>query len=353
MLRRAPFPGLLAICLFARAAIASDEATWRTTVGQVIEGDLVNVYGGYAFIQTDDSSNLVSLDGLDDGSLDHVAVFLAAGPRARATWATTKSAVPRALRSSLSVLRDGRIVDFDGGASPEPEFYVVYFSAHWCPPCRLFTPRLVDLYAKLKKVPSIADRFEVIFVSDDRTEFDQWNYVKLAGMPWPFLKYSALGNSRVIERWAGEGIPDLVVLDREGRLIFNTYKGSQYLGPEDPLQRFCNLVGQLNPRSPKTARARHRLAVRQYILAGAHRSLQPKAYFVGLNPDHFQGIAVKRFDALVTLDEEGRVTSVDSKPKLPLAYQMQFQTEAGAWLFLPAVKDGSAVGSQVDMPVVF
>ncbi|GLV36728.1 hypothetical protein CBL_02437 [Carabus blaptoides fortunei] len=40
-----------------------------------------------------------------------------------------------------------------------------YFSAHWCPPCRAFTPQLVDTYKMLrKKDPG----FEVIFVSSDR-----------------------------------------------------------------------------------------------------------------------------------------------------------------------------------------
>ncbi|RLG30214.1 hypothetical protein DRO03_05040 [Methanosarcinales archaeon] len=41
----------------------------------------------------------------------------------------------------------------------------VYFSAHWCPPCRAFTPNLVKFYNSLKK----ADKpFEIIFVSSDR-----------------------------------------------------------------------------------------------------------------------------------------------------------------------------------------
>ena len=26
----------------------------------------------------------------------------------------------------------------------------IYFSAHWCPPCRGFTPKLVEWYGKVK-----------------------------------------------------------------------------------------------------------------------------------------------------------------------------------------------------------
>ena len=38
----------------------------------------------------------------------------------------------------------------------------IYFSAHWCPPCRKFTPHLVEFYKQLRGT----DReFEVVFAS--------------------------------------------------------------------------------------------------------------------------------------------------------------------------------------------
>ena len=47
----------------------------------------------------------------------------------------------------------------------------IYFSAHWCPPCRGFTPVLKDVYNELKDQKK---NFEVVFVSSDRdqTAFD-------------------------------------------------------------------------------------------------------------------------------------------------------------------------------------
>ena len=43
----------------------------------------------------------------------------------------------------------------------------IYFSAHWCPPCRMFTPELVKIYEQCK---AEGKSFEVVFVSSDRDE---------------------------------------------------------------------------------------------------------------------------------------------------------------------------------------
>ena len=56
----------------------------------------------------------------------------------------------------------------------------LYFSAHWCPPCRSFTPVLKKFYQKVKAAQG--DKFEIVFVSSDQDE-NQFNGY-FGEMPW-------------------------------------------------------------------------------------------------------------------------------------------------------------------------
>lgn len=63
----------------------------------------------------------------------------------------------------------------------------LYFSAHWCPPCRGFTPKLAEWYTNLTS-GTLKDKLEIVFVSSDRDEdsFDEY----FDSMPWLALPYS-------------------------------------------------------------------------------------------------------------------------------------------------------------------
>jgi len=59
----------------------------------------------------------------------------------------------------------------------------LYFSAHWCPPCRGFTPELAKFYKKHHE----SKNFEVVFISSDRDEQAFKEYYE--SMPWLCLDF--------------------------------------------------------------------------------------------------------------------------------------------------------------------
>ncbi|XP_006008021.1 nucleoredoxin-like [Latimeria chalumnae] len=97
----------------------------------------------------------------------------------------------------------------------EGSHLALYFSAHWCPPCRSFTPFLVETYKKLK---SQGEKFEIIFVSSDRSldSFKQY----FGEMPWLAVPYSDEKRRLCLNRLYGiQGIPSLIILDLERNII--------------------------------------------------------------------------------------------------------------------------------------
>lgn len=62
----------------------------------------------------------------------------------------------------------------------------IYFSAHWCPPCRNFTPKLAEFYKKFTSARK--DELEIVFASSDRTDEDFNSYY--AEMPWLALPFA-------------------------------------------------------------------------------------------------------------------------------------------------------------------
>ena len=77
-----------------------------------------------------------------------------------------------------------------------------------CPPCRRFTPILIDFYNKYSKEKN----FEIIFISsdEDQNSFDE--YYK--DMPWLKLNQQDQDNKdKLDELFQVNGIPTLILLD--------------------------------------------------------------------------------------------------------------------------------------------
>lgn len=91
----------------------------------------------------------------------------------------------------------------------------LYFSAHWCPPCRHFTPQLADLY---RKYTSEGKAFEIIYISGDRSQEEARAYY--AEMPWKMLRFDAVDKRELLDEiFEVTGIPSLILFDENSKLI--------------------------------------------------------------------------------------------------------------------------------------
>lgn len=101
-------------------------------------------------------------------------------------------------------------------SSLEGKTILFYFSAHWCPPCRHFTPQLVAFYKKL----ATEKNFEVVFCTCDKSEEEFKEYFN--EMPWLAIPYSeSQVTARLSSEYAVFGIPALIVVGPDGAKITN------------------------------------------------------------------------------------------------------------------------------------
>jgi len=172
---------------------------------------------------------------------------------ARATESLQQSVSQQAIytqvKGDLVQWRNGAVSRFEDSGLASKKYYLLYFSAHWCGPCRKFTPGLVNYYNDtIAKHPE----FELVFVSNDKSLFGMETYMREMNMPWPAVDYEKRGQKAGILKYAGKGIPDLVLVDSTGKVLADSYRGEEYLGPESVLQALNTLL----TKTPSVAQAR-------------------------------------------------------------------------------------------------
>jgi nucleoredoxin len=148
--------------------------------------------------------------------------------RARVVSQGSADAIAGVAKGNLVRLQNGNLVScYEEELAPK-QIYGLYFSAHWCGPCRKFTPQLVAYYNQIARDHP---EFEIIFVSADKSADGMATYMREAGMPWPAIEYNKLANVPALQKYAGKGIPDLVIVDASGKVLADSYVAGKYLGP--------------------------------------------------------------------------------------------------------------------------
>lgn len=131
----------------------------------------------------------------------------------------SEPAVARGLSEALrrrwfNTLQNGTLLK-NGSNQPVPladalggkEFLLFYVSAHWCPPCRQFTPMLANWYKTIGKA-----FVEIVFLSADHDENSFQSYFT-ASHPWMAIDYEDDTREQLMATLKVSGIPRLVVIN--------------------------------------------------------------------------------------------------------------------------------------------
>lgn len=211
------------VLAFLTAPPLLEARTWTNADGKTIEAELVSIEG----TGDDEIAVLKTANGrtyeVPLASLSETDRTFA---RENATGTTESSVFKDALDGKLVAVNGRRVQKYE--MAEEPEYYAFYFSASWCGPCRRFTPKLIEFY---KNNSGAKKTFEIIFVSDDTSGNDMEEYMTGDGMPWPAVKFRDVERIDEVRKYAGNGIPCLVLVDREGKVVSDSYEGGNYRGP--------------------------------------------------------------------------------------------------------------------------
>ncbi len=149
-----------------------------------------------------------------------------------------RSSGPPAVGTQMGDAIPAQLMDSNGGnvssESLKGKYIGLYFSAHWCPPCQVFTPELVKF-----RDANVNNNFEVVFISADFSEQEKQTYIRETGMKWLHVPGAAGPVHRELEKRFGiSGYPTLVILAPDGRVVTHSGVNEIMIAPGIALKRW-------------------------------------------------------------------------------------------------------------------
>merc|ERR1712141_378121 len=120
------------------------------------------------------------------------------------------------LKGQKLLKKTGEVVSADEALQGK-KIICYYFSAHWCPPCRSFTPILSDFYTELTK--DSEEPLEIVFVSSDNSPEELMAYMNDLHGDWLAVQHGAILAEQLMQKYEVAGIPSLIVVNQNGQLI--------------------------------------------------------------------------------------------------------------------------------------
>ena len=213
----------LALMSFSSTATAQEESRiWTSVSGAQIEAAFDSIQSDVVILnKTGGGQVRIRMNQLCGADQIYVRSRTSAA-LARKAGKETPASVPEAIEE----LFGDRLIDAKKRSISTAELsgkkIGIYFSAHWCPPCRAFTPKLVEFYNQLQ---ADSKPFEIVFVSHDREEQAMMDYMKEMDMPWTALRFGDKQIDKLKKRFNIAGIPTLVIANDKGNTISANARG--------------------------------------------------------------------------------------------------------------------------------
>ncbi len=208
---------LISVLLFGMGFPAEGEMrTWTSITGAAVEAEFVEQQLDNVVLRTGEGDLLeIRLNQLSRDDQIYVG-----SQRTATVGRPQRQASGNAVPPEIRRVFGNRLVNAEGqrisAAELQGKKIGLFFSAQWCPPCRAFTPRLVEAYEELK---AQGKPFEVVFVSHDRTEDDMYGYMRDYKMPWLAIRYDDRRRTELRSEHNIAGIPSLIIVDDTGNVL--------------------------------------------------------------------------------------------------------------------------------------
>mmetsp|Transcript_24495 Transcript_24495/g.35074 ORF Transcript_24495/g.35074 Transcript_24495/m.35074 type:complete len:222 (+) Transcript_24495:71-736(+) len=184
------------------------------------------------------------------------------------------------------------------GGKSNKKLVALYFSASWCPPCKGFSPMLLDFHNSCK------DDLDIVFVSSDRDEktFNDY-YQKLmpfmATVPAYASAEARQQHLKLAETFQIKGIPSVIVLDAKTGNFITDNARMEIMKATDEESKKALIQSWLEKKAVPIDQAQFGTDTSQSLL------MKVVMYFVN-RPVHAFGLYYLIKQGLKYLDELGR-----------------------------------------------
>ena len=234
---------ILCLFLYSTVWVSAETQTWTSTAGTTLEAELMEYANRTVVLKTAGGRKL-TLPLAKLVPEDQARITKWAEGQEKVQVKKTQSASNSAtgtdnqatLKGGLADLLPENLLNSHGKEVSRNELagktVGFYFSAHWCPPCRTFTPSLVKFRDDNK------DDFEIVFVSSDKSPQAQMGYMEETNMKWLTLPHRGKAANSLAGKYGVRGIPALIIVSPNGEIITKNGRGDVSGNPKGALAKW-------------------------------------------------------------------------------------------------------------------